>query len=147
LEINPQLAVAHRNWGRALQEQGILEKAVSHYRKSLQLKPNDLLALNNLAWLLATCADDRVRDGQQAVTLAERAARLTNYENPLLLDTLSATYAEVGDFAKATHWQTKAIELSPNNQKDGRRARLERYKSGRPFRELRTGIGTPGVES
>ena len=139
VQLIPDYALAHRDLGHASVILGRLENGISHYRKSLQLNPNDLQVLNNLALLLATCEDDRLRDGQRAIMLAERAARLTNYENPLLLDTLSAVYAEAGDFAKATHWQTRAIELSPNNQKAGRRARLERYESGSPFRELSTG--------
>ena len=138
VRLMPNNAPAHRELGRALIILGNLDDGIRHYRKSLQLKPNDLQTLNNLAWLLATCEDDQIRDGQLAVTLAERAARLTKNENPWVLDTLAATYAEVGDFEKATLWQTRAIELSPDNRKDDGRAKLERYQSGRPFRQRRS---------
>ena len=138
VRLMPDNAPAHRELGRALIAVGSLDDGLDHYRKSLQLKPNDLQTLNNLAWLFATCEEDRVRDGQQAVILAERAARLTNNENPLVLDTLAAAYAEVGDFEKATRWQSRAIELSPSNRKAEGRSQLERYQTGTPLREPRS---------
>ena len=147
VRLMPNDAAAHRDFGRALIMLGSLDDGIGQYRKSLQLKPNDLQTLNNLAWLLATCEDDRVRDGDQAVTLAERAARLTDNENPLVLDTLAATYAEAGDFEKAARWQTKAIELSPSDRKDDGRAKLELYRSGSPFRERRSGKTNPAGDN
>ena len=135
VQLMPRNAAAHRDYGRALVIVGSLKDGIGEYRKSLELKPNDLQTLNNLAWLLATCDVDRVRDGQQAVILARRAARLTNSKNPSVLDTLAAAYAEVGDFEQAIRWQTRAIKLSPNDRKAGGRAKLKRYESGRPFRE------------
>ena len=60
---------------------------------------------------------------------------------------LAASYAEVGDFEKATRWQIRAIELSPNNRKDDGRAKLERYKSRSPFRERRSGKTNPARDS
>ncbi|MCA9213423.1 MAG: tetratricopeptide repeat protein [Planctomycetales bacterium] len=146
LRLTPSDGAAHREMGRVLIILGRLDEGISHYRTSLQLRPSDIETLNNLAWLLATTEDDRVRDGQNAFMLAERAAQLTSNEDPLVLDTLAAAYAEVGDFEKAIRWQTRAIELSPSNQKDGR-ARLERYRSGSPFRELRSEKTSPADDT
>ena len=57
--------------------------------------------LNNLAWILAASADPQVRNGPEAVLLAERACKLTDYKKPLLVGTLAAAYAEAGRFPEA----------------------------------------------
>jgi len=46
------------------------------YEKSLALEPDQPQVLNNLAWLLATSPDERLRDPARALSLARLAARL-----------------------------------------------------------------------
>jgi tetratricopeptide (TPR) repeat protein len=123
------------NLGHYLEKQGRYDEAVQHYREALRIQPNYAPALNNLAWVLATAADDALRDGAQAVELAERAARMTGHESPNLLDTLAAAHAELGQFDLAVQWQQKAVEIAPQKKKDALRRRLELYNSGKPFRE------------
>jgi tetratricopeptide (TPR) repeat protein len=123
------------NLGHYLEKQGRYEEAVQHYREALRIQPNYAPALNNLAWVLATAADDALRDGAQAVELAGRAARMTGHESPNLLDTLAAAHAELGQFDLAVQWQQKAVEIAPQKKKDALRRRLELYNSGKPFRE------------
>ncbi|MGB6043675.1 MAG: hypothetical protein WBF93_11010, partial [Pirellulales bacterium] len=61
--------------------------------------------------------------------------------NFVILDTISAAHAEVGDFAGAIGWQEQAIELAPDGQKAVLRHRLELYRSGKPLRSIRkTGL-------
>jgi len=57
--------------------------------------------LDEVAWLLATYPDSNSRDGAEAVRLAERACALSERRIPALLATLSAAYAEAGDFPRA----------------------------------------------
>ena len=57
--------------------------------------------LDEIAWLLATYPDSNLRDGAEAVRLAERACKLTDRRVPALLATLAAAYAEAGDFSRA----------------------------------------------
>ena len=61
--------------------------------------PDSPRMLDELAWLLATYPDSDVRDGAEAVRLAERACKLTDRRDPALLATLAAAYAETGDFS------------------------------------------------
>ena len=63
--------------------------------------PDSPRMLDELAWLLATYPDSKSRDGAEAVRLAERACGLTERRIPVMLDTLSAAYAETGDFQRA----------------------------------------------
>jgi tetratricopeptide (TPR) repeat protein len=65
--------------------------------------------LDELAWLLATYPDSKSRDGTEAVRLAEHACDLTERKIPALLDTLSAAYAEAGDFPRAISAAEEAL--------------------------------------
>ncbi len=135
LRIRPKFANAHNNLGKAFENLARFDKAAAEYQSALQLESGNISALNNLAWLLATCSDDALRDGPQAVKLAEQAARLTGHNNASILATLSAAYAEAGNFAQAVEWQEKAVRLVPDNQKERLRRHLESYESGKPYRQ------------
>ena len=73
---------------------------------------------SGLAWLLATSPDPSVRNGEEAVQLAESAKGSTP-ENAEALDTLGAAYAEDGQFARAAATARHALELAQaqGNQK------------------------------
>jgi protein O-mannosyl-transferase len=91
----------HSQYALALSHVGRLREARSHYATAALLKPELTAALEGLAWILATAADPQLRDGNQAVALAERACDLTGRKDPIMLKTLAAAYAEVGRFAEA----------------------------------------------
>jgi Flp pilus assembly protein TadD len=95
-----------------LLHQGKVEQAIANYQAAIKLKPNNVAFLNNLAWLLATCPEARLRDGQEAVELAERACQLTDYKQPSLIGTLAAAYAEAGRFDEAVVMSEKARDLA-----------------------------------
>ena len=82
IQINPNYAEALNNLGNALAAQGRFEEAIENYRKAIQIDPNYAEALNNLAWMLAASPDDELRNGAEAVRLAERACELTHYGQP-----------------------------------------------------------------
>src|SRR6266851_2040596 len=63
--------------------------------------PDSPRMLDELAWLLATYPDSNARDGAEAVRLAERVCELTDRRVPAFLATLTAAYAEAGDFPRA----------------------------------------------
>jgi tetratricopeptide (TPR) repeat protein len=66
--------------------------------------------LDELAWLLATYPDSTLRDGTEAVRLAERACALTQRQVPSILDTLGAAYAESGEFQRAIDTTEEALK-------------------------------------
>jgi tetratricopeptide (TPR) repeat protein len=68
---------------------------------------------------------------------AKQAHELDSGKNWYYIDTLAAAYAEDGKFDNAVEWQTKAIELTPEEDKEELRSRLELYKQGKPYREGR----------
>jgi tetratricopeptide (TPR) repeat protein len=117
---------------------GNSSQAVRHYRRAIGFK-QDVNALNNLAWILATCPDDSVRDGKEAVADAERACQLTSYKQPAMAGTLAAAYAEAGRFPEAIAMAELAIRLS--NQAgnasfaEANRQLLQLYRAGQPYHE------------
>lgn len=102
-------------------------------------QPDSLLAKNDLAWLLATCPEDEIRDGQAALKVAQSACRATDFKHPALLDTLAAAQAETNQFEQAIETLQAAIELSKAIGEPRLKAILQEhlklYKNGEPLRE------------
>jgi tetratricopeptide (TPR) repeat protein len=118
---------------------GQFQDAVGHYHEALRLNPDSTGALNNLAWLLATCSDASVRNGARAVQLAERACQLTDYRQTLFVGTLAAAYAEAGRFDDAIATAEKAVRLAEQNHElellQKNRELLELYRAHRAYHE------------
>ena len=112
LQINPDNANSHINLGNALLQMGRDDEAIVHYQRAQQLNPNSLEVQNNLAWVLATASQAALRDGRQAVALAERANQSAGGENPIFLHTLAAAYAEAGRFDDAVRTAQRAMVLA-----------------------------------
>jgi hypothetical protein len=128
----PQAHLALNEVERSL---GKFAEAVEEVDRYLKIKPDDVKARNYQAWTLATCRDEKVRSGKQAIVHAQKACELTNYEDANILDTLAAAYAESGDFDQAVKWQTKAADLTWEQMKPEFKSKIELYKSKKPYRE------------
>ena len=111
-------------------------EAIADYEKAIKLQPKDEGLLNNLAWVLATSPDEKVRDGKRAVELATRACEESKYEKGYILSTLAAAYAETNDFEQAKKWSTEAVKLGSEDQKEQLAQELESYNQGKAWREL-----------
>jgi tetratricopeptide (TPR) repeat protein len=128
-----QLHTKYRNRGAVHYSIGEYKKAVADFEASLRIKSDDVISLRNLAWILATCSEDGLRDGTRAYRLAAQAMSLTNGENASILDTLAAAYAECGDFRHAIEYQESALKLVPGEAP--MESRLELYRKKMPYRE------------
>ncbi len=100
LEIKPDHARA-RNLGVVKSQREELLKTLGHQRELLRLQPDDIVLLNETAWMLATNPNASIRDGAEAVELAQRAVQLSEGREPAVFGTLAAAYAEAGRFAEA----------------------------------------------
>ena len=141
LAINSNHVASYGNRGNAWREKGDYNNAIADYNQSLAINPNCAESHNNLGWLLATCPDERYRDGREALENACKACKLDGGENWHYIDTLAAAFAESGNFQKAKELQAKAIELAATDKtaadKDQQemRDRLELYTQAKPYRE------------
>lgn len=112
LRSNPNYAGAYYNLGRIYLNQGKIEKAILLYRKALDLNPEMTQVLYNLSWILASHEDEKYRNGEEAVKLAEMLCKITRYKQPLALDALAGAYAETGRFDTAVLTAEKALRLT-----------------------------------
>ena len=110
------------------------------WRMSLEINPNDGNAQNDLAWVLATYPDDAIRDGSKAVQLAQNAVRLAGGENPMVLRTLAAAYAESGEYSKAAEIAQRASDLAAAQRNpslaETLRNEMALYRTNTPHREV-----------
>lgn len=93
-------------------------------------------AQNDYAWLLSTSEVDAIRDGELALTYAERA--VAQVESAAYLDTLAAAYAELGRFSEAISIQEQALALVTEAGSEEALALAEHlaaYQAGEPWRE------------
>jgi len=110
------------------------ESAVADYQRIIAIDPAHVEVLSTLAWIQATCNQDKLRDGAAAVKHALRACELTDHKEPLLMQILAAAYAEQGDFKKAVEIEERAIELMGDPGPSFQANRLELYRQGKPYR-------------
>jgi len=139
IRVNSNRPETFFHLGMTLGQLGRTREAAAQYREALRLNPNLAGALNNLAWVLAASPDDALRNGAEAVRLAERACELTHYGEPLFIGTLAAAYAEAGRFPEAVTTAEKAEQLATTagtkKLVEKTRQLLEFYRAGKPYHE------------
>jgi tetratricopeptide (TPR) repeat protein len=143
LALRPDYALAHHNLGKLLQQEGQVREAIAHYQSALEIQPDFAAARGSLAWVLATSPEASVRDGVRAVELAQEALRLSAGDNPTLIATLAAAYAEARRFPKAMETAKGALEIAAAQKRNALanriRAEIAAYQAGAPYRD--TGRG------
>jgi tetratricopeptide (TPR) repeat protein len=137
LQVNPGNAHAQNDLGNALLSKGNVTEAITHFQQAMRLEPDDPWVKNNLAWILATSSKASCRDGNTAVQLASQANDLAGGDNPIILHTLAAAYAETGQFADAVQTAQRALQLAEAQSKVKLAGKLQSelilYQVGSPF--------------
>ena len=129
LALDTNAAEIHYKLANALVQLNRPADAIAEFSKTLQLKPGMDEAANNLAWLLATCPDRSLRDGAKAVALARQASEHSQDQNPVILGTLAAAYAETGQRAEALATAQRARQLALAQNKPALARMLESQAS------------------
>lgn len=139
IENSPRLVEAYNGLGLVFIKQGKYERVVDCYKEAIRIGCNRAEMINDLAWLLATHWDVKVRDPKEAVRFAEKACELKEYKDPGMLDTLAAAYAANGQFLRAVEIAEKAFELSrlPGHKelRSQIQERLKLYRTGKSYIE------------
>ena len=129
------LAELYASKARSCMDYGRYADAKRSLDYALRLRPNDTTTLNDLALMLATAKDSRVRDARRAVALATKACELDRWSNAFTIDTLAAALAAAANFSDAVKYQQLAIaKLEPNDRKTqlpAMQQRLQQYYAGR----------------
>jgi putative PEP-CTERM system TPR-repeat lipoprotein len=105
-------------------ETGRTEDARTQLEEVLRINPNNVPAMNDLAWLI------RRTDPGRALTLAERATRAAP-QSPALLDTRATILMDQGHYPPALDLLRRAVALDPRNQSMGYRLALALNKTGK----------------
>lgn len=129
-------AEAFRALASASQNSGRYREAIQAWRRARELDPADGEAPLQLAFLLATCPDAALRNGAEALALAEPIAR-ARPDDVAALDVLAAAQAEQGHWDDALASIRRALEAAERQQIADLAALRQReagYAARRPYR-------------
>jgi len=139
LEIQQNYS-AYYNLGRAFHQKRMAAEAMANYQKAIELQPQFTPAQIDLAWMLATWPDPSVRNGGKAVALAGKANQFSKNQDPLILRTLAAAYAEAGRFPEAVATAKQALALAAAQSSTGLTSALQTeiglYQTNSPCRSV-----------
>jgi tetratricopeptide (TPR) repeat protein len=114
-------------------------EAIAQFEAALHEAPGNLVAQCNLAWALATSVDAQLRDGRHALELAERANAATNGNDAVVLRSLAAAHAELGEFDLAIQTARDALQRATQSGNEQLAESLRRessvYESHSAYRE------------
>jgi tetratricopeptide (TPR) repeat protein len=119
------------------------DKTILHWKKGIELKPDSVLIMYQLARLLSTYHNAQFHDPEEAIRLARRCCELTEYKDPVLLDTLASAMASSNRFADAIAFAEKALQIT---RSAGDKELTEKilyhlnlYKTNQPYIEYSSG--------
>jgi tetratricopeptide (TPR) repeat protein len=127
VDADPRYLEAHYGLGAMLYSKWRVAETLVHWRAGLDVNPDYRPILSRMAWVLATCPDATVRNGREAVMLAERLVQQTGPEVESL-DVLAAAYAEAGAFQKAPT-QPGVHSAWPSNRGNRTQQKLSKSES------------------
>ena len=108
VEASPEDSRVHLAGAMVYQQRNLPTQAMALYEKVYLVAPDNVIALNNLAWLYQDDNPDR------ALELSRRAAELAP-ENADVLDTYGFILLQRGDRQQALEMLQKASSLAPDN--------------------------------
>lgn len=136
--LRPDSVEARDNLAQLLARSGRTAEAAEQFRGALAIRDDDPQALGGLAFIRATATSAELRNPDEAVRMAERAASLTNRRDLGVLDALAAAYASAGRWAEAVKTARTGADLAGASGQAAAavqfRARLELYENRKALR-------------
>jgi tetratricopeptide (TPR) repeat protein len=108
--LEPRLTDAQLQLASAAEERKDFDAAITRYRAILAVEPSHIVALNNLAYLLA----DQKNQAKDALPLAERAYQLSR-QAAVVADTLAWVHYKLGNAQAALPLIERAFQQAPKN--------------------------------
>jgi tetratricopeptide (TPR) repeat protein len=135
IQLDPNSAWAFGIRAKAWIDKKEYRKVLDDFNEAIRLDPKSEHAYGDFGWFLATCPDEKFRDGTRAVQMATKACELSGWKSGPQMENLAAAYAEAGQFDQAERYQRKAL-ADPDCSSDAKsRRRLEIYGQRKPVRE------------
>jgi len=116
LDVDPDNSDLYVFVGDYYYDKDAYQEAVNAYENVLRIDPQNVHALNNLAWLLATCPDETFRNPEKSLELASRAVALEH--KSYILDTYAEALAMNQRFAEALEASRQALALASDKRTD-----------------------------
>jgi tetratricopeptide (TPR) repeat protein len=113
MRLQPESGDAAAAFADACQSAARWKDAATAYQQALKLDPDNPRALQNAAWMMATCPDEYFRNPETALKTAQRAMEAS--EGPVTahrLHVLGVAQAAAGDFDSAVASLHEAIQLT-----------------------------------
>jgi tetratricopeptide (TPR) repeat protein len=107
--------------------------AIEDLTQALTNNPENLLYLNDLAWLLASVPDPNLREPQTAISHAQKACEISKWERGEIIDTLAVAHAAAGDFKTAVKLADQALENVGEKYTQEIMARRQLFSQDKPF--------------
>jgi Flp pilus assembly protein TadD len=138
--LEPGRLGIYSRWSVLLHRLGRPAEAIEILRRGRSVLPEDPYLANNLAFRLATSPERDLRDGEEAVRLAELANELSNGKHVNFLNTLAAAYACAGRFQDAIATSRQALELARESNDEANIDRaldsIERFERGESIEDV-----------
>jgi tetratricopeptide (TPR) repeat protein len=99
------------------------------FQRAMRINKTEPFAYIGLGLMLATCADESIRDVDRSIALSKQACELTGWRNWQALDALAAGYAAQGTFDEAVRLERLASEHCVAEARASCLERIERYES------------------
>jgi tetratricopeptide (TPR) repeat protein len=113
MSLAPDSAKVATEFADTCQSLGRWKEAAEAYQKAMKADPNYVRALQNAAWMMATCPEDFYRDPDAAAKTAQKAIDASRGNiNAHLVHVLAMSQAAQGDFSNAINTINQAIQLT-----------------------------------
>ncbi len=125
LAVDPENADLYTLVGDYYQSNESYQKAIDAYQNVLKVAPENVHALNNLAWLLATCPDTAFLNYEKALEYASQAVALQRED--FILDTYAEALFVNKEVENAVAAAKEALGLA-KTKKEYYQEQLERFE-------------------
>jgi tetratricopeptide (TPR) repeat protein len=139
IRLSPGYLDAYLARADTIYETGDFEHAAKAYRELLRRFPQSDRSHYAIAWFLATCPVDQLRNGMEAVAEGTKACEMVQWQDWSNMEALAAAYAEIGQFDRAITCLKRAINMrrpeatSENEMVLRRMSKL--FDAHKPYRE------------
>jgi arylsulfatase A-like enzyme/tetratricopeptide (TPR) repeat protein len=121
-----ELTVYYRSQGR-------LDESIRILGRAVEVAPESPLPMSALGQILATTANEKLRDCPRAVELLEKASQLAGGQDALILANLAAGYACIGRFDLAIQTVEQALQLGDPAQQERLEQQLRLHQNSQPY--------------